>query len=76
MVQVTVSDQGGGIAPEDLPYLFRRFYRAKGACKAEGAGVGAVHYPDAGRGSRWRNLGGEQAKKGQQLQLPLPISDT
>ena len=38
-VEVSVTDQGMGIAPEDLPHLFERFYRAKGAQK-EGIGLG------------------------------------
>ncbi|MHB9134497.1 MAG: sensor histidine kinase [Armatimonadota bacterium] len=37
---ISVTDTGGGIAPEDLPYLFQRFYRAKSARKAEGIGLG------------------------------------
>ncbi|MHB9131247.1 MAG: PAS domain S-box protein [Armatimonadota bacterium] len=40
-VVIAVSDQGRGIAPEDLPYLFERFYRArKTERKAEGMGLG------------------------------------
>ena len=39
-VVVTISDQGKGIAPEDLPHLFERFYRAKGTRKTEGIGLG------------------------------------
>ena len=27
--QLTVTDTGGGIAPEDLPHIFQRFYKGK-----------------------------------------------
>lgn len=37
---VSVSDTGAGISPEDLQHLFERFYRAKGARKGEGLGLG------------------------------------
>lgn len=37
---VSVTDRGIGIAPEDLPHLFERFYRARGARTAEGVGLG------------------------------------
>jgi len=38
--QVVVGDQGPGIADEDLPYIFERFYRAPGARGMPGAGLG------------------------------------
>ena len=38
--QVVVGDQGPGIADEDLPYIFERFYRAPEARGMPGAGLG------------------------------------
>lgn len=39
-VVITVADQGCGIAAEDLPHIFERFYRVKGERKAEAVGLG------------------------------------
>ena len=39
-VVVSVTDQGIGIAPEDLPHLFDRFYRVGHISRAEGTGLG------------------------------------
>ena len=39
-VEVSLTDQGRGIDPEDLPHLFERFYRVKGERKAERIGLG------------------------------------
>lgn len=39
-VVVAVSDQGRGIAPEDMPHLFQRFYRTADSRKVEGIGLG------------------------------------
>ena len=39
-VEASVADQGTGIAPEDLPRLFDRFFRAHRDRKAEGLGLG------------------------------------
>jgi PAS domain S-box-containing protein len=39
-VAISITDHGPGIAPEELPHLFQRFYRAKSHRKAEGIGLG------------------------------------
>ena len=39
-VQISVSDRGVGIAPEELPHIFDRFYRAAAGRKGQGLGLG------------------------------------
>jgi heavy metal sensor kinase len=40
MAQLTVTDTGTGIAPEDLPHIFERFYRSEKARTRQRAGKG------------------------------------
>ena len=40
MVQITVSDNGSGIHPEDLPHIFKRFYRSRFSKETQGIGLG------------------------------------
>ncbi len=39
-IHLCVADQGQGIHPDDVPHLFERFYRARGAQRNEGIGLG------------------------------------
>ncbi|MBI3977364.1 MAG: PAS domain S-box protein [Chloroflexi bacterium] len=39
-VVVSVADRGPGIAPEDRPRIFERFFRGQGTQRAEGVGLG------------------------------------
>lgn len=38
--QVTVSDTGQGIDPQDMPHIFDRFYRGRNAAGTMGTGLG------------------------------------
>lgn len=40
MVAITISDQGCGIAPADLPHIFERFYRGDNGAGQVGHGLG------------------------------------
>ena len=39
---ITIADNGSGIAPEDLPHIFDRFYRAERAAQRRATGVHAA----------------------------------
>lgn len=40
VVQITVQDDGSGIHPEDLPHIFKRFYRSRFSKDTQGIGLG------------------------------------
>ena len=39
-MQIIVSDDGSGIHPEDLPHIFKRFYRSRFSKDTRGIGLG------------------------------------
>ncbi|AEA23043.1 histidine kinase [Pseudonocardia dioxanivorans CB1190] len=71
-VVLEVADRGPGIADEDLPHVFDRFYRADGARTMPGSGLGlAIVRQAAGRhgGAVWA---GRAPEGGALLALRLP----
>lgn len=40
MVRILITDNGQGIAPEDIHHIFKRFYRSKKSSDSQGIGLG------------------------------------
>ena len=76
MVIVSVSDQGQGIAPQDMPYIFDRFYRSSDAMRTKkGAGLGlylAKSIVESHNGRIWID---NEHKKGARICFSLPIGN-
>ncbi|MFD1540866.1 sensor histidine kinase [Nonomuraea guangzhouensis] len=70
---LSVADQGPGIAPEDLPFVFDRFYRADAARSLPGSGLGLAivrQIAEAHDGT----VRAEPLQRGVRLVLSLPIA--
>jgi len=75
-IRVAVSDEGPGIAPEDLPHIFNRFYqgRRQGTQTVAGSGIGlalAKKIVEAHRGRIWAD---SREGKGTTVQFVLPLT--
>lgn len=73
-VQITVADQGMGIAAEDLPHIFDRFYRGRGEQVASGSGLGlyiAAAIIDQHGGRIWAEA---TPGAGARFHITLPVS--
>ena len=74
-VVIAIIDQGKGIRPDELPHLFERFFRAKGARKTEGLGLGlniTKMLVEAHGGRIWVE---SEVGKGSTFSFTLPIAD-
>lgn len=40
MLRIFITDDGNGIAPEDIHHIFKRFYRSKHSLDTQGIGLG------------------------------------
>lgn len=75
-VCISVSDTGSGIAPEDLPHIFDRFYRADPARTRAGGGAGlglaiAKRLIEAHHGQIWAE---SSPGKGTTVAFSLPVA--
>lgn len=75
-VIVCVSDEGQGIAPQDMPYIFDRFYRSSEAMRSKkGAGLGlylAKSIIEAHHGRIWID---SEHNSGARICFSLPIEN-
>ncbi|MBI4496359.1 MAG: ATP-binding protein, partial [Chloroflexi bacterium] len=74
-VETAVVDTGVGIAPEDLPRLFERFYKVDKSRASGGTGLGlaiAKHTVQAHGGRIWAESPG--SSKGATVAFTLPVS--
>jgi two-component system phosphate regulon sensor histidine kinase PhoR len=74
-VILTVTDTGQGIAPEDLPHLFERFYRIPGSeGKAEGSGLGLAIAEKIVREHNGRLTVSSEVGSGTTFTIELPLA--
>lgn len=72
-VQIAIANTGEGIAPEDLPYVFERFYRGEKSRSREwgGAGIGLSIVKEVAR-LHGGQVGAESAAGWTTIRLTLP----
>ncbi|HVU79585.1 MAG TPA: ATP-binding protein [Gaiellaceae bacterium] len=71
--EVVVADHGPGIAEEDLPRIFDRFYRAAGARAKPGAGLGLAIVREAAEAHGGKATA-ESTASGARFRLSLPAT--
>lgn len=69
----TVEDNGGGVAAEELPQLFRRFYRAQHQSR-NGAGIGLAIVKEVVR-RHHGNIIAENGAHGLKITISMPMLD-
>ncbi|MFJ3584654.1 ATP-binding protein [Streptomyces sp. NPDC090127] len=72
---LSVRDHGPGISPEDLPYVFDRFYRADAARALPGSGLGLAMARQIARAHQADLTAENTPPTGATLRLTLPPAD-
>ena len=70
--EIVVADRGPGVAAEDLPRIFDRFYRAASARSLPGAGLGLAIVREAAEAHGGRATA-ESSSAGARFRLTLPV---
>lgn len=68
-----IEDNGGGVAPKELPRLFERFYRARHGC-GNGAGIGLAIVKEIIQ-RHHGNITAENGKNGLKMTVSMPMLD-
>jgi two-component system sensor histidine kinase BaeS len=69
-----VGDTGVGIPAEDLPHIFDRFWRGRGAEQISGSGIGLAVAAELARAHGGELTARSQPGQGAELTLTLPVS--
>ncbi|WP_397428731.1 ATP-binding protein [Pseudofrankia sp. BMG5.37] len=72
--EVVVSDEGPGIAAEDRPHVFERFYRSTDARSLPGSGLGLAIVADAVHTHGGTVTAGEAPDGGARMHVRLPLA--
>ena len=74
-IVLSVSDTGSGVSPEDMPFIFERFYRAdKSRSRAEGGtGLGLAIAKTLVQAHGGTIAARSQAGRGTTIEISLPI---
>jgi two-component system sensor histidine kinase MprB len=70
--ELSVRDHGPGIAPEDLPHVFDRFYRAPSARGTPGSGLGLAIVRQVAEAHQGTAIAEAAEGGGARLRLRLP----
>lgn len=75
-IELVVTDQGPGIAPEERAMVFRRFYRILGQGNAEGSGLGLAIVREIALGHHGQvTLEGGPGDRGLRVRVSFPMKD-